>query len=286
LSDVVAAEAGYAGAQPALIEARRQVELMANVQQRLSAPHRRAPWPVPLILGMLAVAVLAATVAGRWHDSATVAPAVAGSQTAVAAGPSPTQIVIVYVSPPGAMPTPTPALGLNWLDLGNSGSATAAAGSGAWEAGAQRASGSPSSRGAIDTSARQNSWSVVADPVSPAVVYAGSPLGGVFRSNDSGQTWRQVGGMQVSSMVADQITGDIYTVGGDGVWRSSNKGEMWTSLGLEGAGVVTLMLAQRPAGAREPATLFAATATRGVFASYDGGRSWSLLEDQPAPDRR
>ena len=75
--------------------------------------------------------------------------------------------------------------------------------------------------------------------------------------------------MQVSSLVADMPRGDVYVAGGDGVWRSSNSGATWMSLGLAKAGVITLMVAPRPAGE--------GAATAMLFAVYGCPRRFRQL---------
>ena len=322
LSQVVAAEADHAGAQPALIEARRQIELsdlfdkacnhaarhqwrpamhsllrlqnqapdyagatelLAHVQGRLSPPTQGIrPLVVVTLAALLFSIVTMIAAAGVWRDSARSVAAALDSAAVAAAAPSPTQIVIVYVASPDTAATPTPTLSMQWLGTDGNGS-EAGIGSDSTE---RAAAVGITARGASDNLARQGAWTVVADPISRTLVYAGSDGGGLFRSSDGGQAWSRVADMHVASLVADAASGDIYAGGSDGVWRSSNRGVTWTSLGLEGTGVVALVVGPRTAGDTATPTLLAATSAQGVFASDDGGQTWSLLERQEQPDRQ
>lgn len=114
---------------------------------------------------------------------------------------------------------------------------------------------------------------VKVDPSKPSMVYAATAYG-VFKTEDSGETWKeQNAGFQkpfVSDVLLDRSTRNkLLAASEDGVYISTNGGKRWQLAGLKGKGVRTLQ--QHPS---EPNTFFAGTEDDGFFFSSDGGRSW------------
>lgn len=136
---------------------------------------------------------------------------------------------------------------------------------------------------------------VAADPFT---FYFGGIGGGVWKSTDAGTTWRNVSdryfeaGSVGAIAVSDSNPLVVYAGTGTacprtnvspgvGVYRSDDGGETWVHAGLRDAGQVG-RLRIHP---RDPDLVYAAVlghasspnATRGVFRSRDGGRSWQKV---------
>jgi uncharacterized repeat protein (TIGR02543 family) len=126
------------------------------------------------------------------------------------------------------------------------------------------------------------------NPQNPSTLYAGTDIGGVFLSVDSGATWIAVNTGLASTYVPalainplDPST--VYASNDSSVFRSSDSGATWTAAGptwtpadtADGtaAGVV-LCFAINP---RNPSTLYAGTDTGGVFRSTDSGATWTAV---------
>jgi photosystem II stability/assembly factor-like uncharacterized protein len=136
---------------------------------------------------------------------------------------------------------------------------------------------------------------VAGDPVHPLVFYFGSVNGGVWKTTNGGQTWRNItdGKTDISSVgsvaVAPSDVNVIYVGTGEaqlredltygtGVYRSTDGGETWTSLGLGD----TQQIADVVIDPKDPDRVYVAAmghafgpdAERGVFRTTDGGRTW------------
>jgi photosystem II stability/assembly factor-like uncharacterized protein len=109
------------------------------------------------------------------------------------------------------------------------------------------------------------------------IVYAGTETG-LYKTTDNGLTWIQnsiLANIIVSSILIDTSNniycGTGYYNYGDGVYYSSNGGEDWTHLGLDGMEV--LSLARDSEG-----NLFAGTNSDGLYFTSDMGQNWILYE--------
>ena len=128
------------------------------------------------------------------------------------------------------------------------------------------------------------------DPSDPAVLYAGTPAGGLWRSADSGATWNalydDLASLGVSGVAVDPTDPDvIYVATGDGdgndtyglgVLRSTDGGTTWNSTGLDWQLTqvrTTRRLLMHPT---DPQTLFCATSD-GLWRTADGGTSWTQV---------
>jgi len=126
------------------------------------------------------------------------------------------------------------------------------------------------------------------NPQNPSTLYAGTDIGGVFLSVDSGATWTAVNtglaSMYVPALAINpQNPSTVYASNDSSVFRSSDSGATWTAAGptwtpadtADGtaAGVV-LCLAINP---QNPSTLYAGTDTGGVFRSSDSGATWTAV---------
>ncbi len=139
---------------------------------------------------------------------------------------------------------------------------------------------------------------VAGDPAHPLVCYFGSVNGGVWKTTNGGQTWRNItdGKTDISSVgsvaVAPSDPNVLYVGTGEaqlredltygtGVYRSTDAGETWTSLGLGD----TQQIADVVIDPKDPDRVYVAAmghafgpnAERGVFRSTDGGRTWRKI---------
>jgi len=127
--------------------------------------------------------------------------------------------------------------------------------------------------------------------------YFGAVAGGVFRTDDAGQTWQPVfdgqENLSVGALAVAEADPNVIYVGtgeaclrgnitfGKGVFRSDDAGRSWRSLGLQD----TRQIAQVLVHPRNPDLVYVAAlghafgpnAQRGVFRSRDGGRSWEKV---------
>ena len=114
---------------------------------------------------------------------------------------------------------------------------------------------------------------VKVDPSNPSVVYAATAYG-VFKTEDSGETWKERNAGFLKPFVSDVLLDRskqhrILAATENGVYRSTDGAKRWQLSGLKGKGVRTLL--QHPS---EPKVFFAGTEDDGFFFSTDGGRTW------------
>jgi len=130
---------------------------------------------------------------------------------------------------------------------------------------------------------------LAADPRSDSVLYAGTPGGGIWKTQDAGVTWVPLfdsqPSLQVCSLAIDRLNPDVIFAGtGDdqnprqaqGVARSSDAGRTWTA---------AARFTDRPVCAlgidpTNSARVFAGSA-EGLFISSDGGFSWTKTLSTP-----
>lgn len=134
--------------------------------------------------------------------------------------------------------------------------------------------------------------------------YAGYPGGGLWKTTSAGTTWfpvfdavtatSSVGAVEVAPSNPDIVyvgTGDMITGGtldqGNGMYRSTDAGRTWTSIGLEATRhIQTISVDPRSADVLLVGALgdhITANDARGIFRSTDGGRTWVktlYLDDQ------
>ena len=152
------------------------------------------------------------------------------------------------------------------------------------------------------------------DPSNPDVVYAAlwearqgpwenaawsGTGGGIFKSTDSGKTWRQLAGGGLPSGTDGVVQADlaiapsdprrvyatIATPRGTGIWRSDDAGENWTRITTDtrpaariGGGDLPV-LAVHP---KNPDIVFSASIV--MWKSTDGGKTWMGLRGAPGGD--
>lgn len=133
----------------------------------------------------------------------------------------------------------------------------------------------------------------------PLVYYMGTTGGGVWKTEDAGQTWRNisdgyfktgsVGAVAVSESDANVIyvgMGEhaprgVMTSYGDGVYKSTDAGKTWKHLGLE----LTRHISYIRIHPTNPDVVYVAAQgalhgpnkERGIYKSVDGGKNWKLV---------
>jgi photosystem II stability/assembly factor-like uncharacterized protein len=119
----------------------------------------------------------------------------------------------------------------------------------------------------------------VIDPITPTTLYWGN--GGLYRSDDEGDTWSYLGGPQRPQRVAfphPTLSRTLYATDWDGgwsssgLWKSTDRGETWAAAtnGLTDTAVTGLVF--HPT---DPMTMYVGTVNGNIFGSTDGGASWS-----------
>ena len=125
----------------------------------------------------------------------------------------------------------------------------------------------------------------------------GTTGGGVFKTLDGGQSWAPVtdkyfggtiGGIAVAPSNPDMVYvgGGEYALRGnvshgEGVWKSTDAGKTWTSLGLKLTRQISRVLVH-PTNSdvvyiAAQGNVWAPTPERGVYRSRDGGKNWSKV---------
>ncbi len=131
----------------------------------------------------------------------------------------------------------------------------------------------------------------------PNEYYMGTTGGGVFKTLDAGQSWAPItdkyfggtiGGIAVSASNPDivYVGGGEYPIRGnvshgDGVWKSTDAGKTWTSLGLERTRQISRVLVH-PTNPdlvyiAAQGNVWAPTPERGIYRSKNGGRDWDKI---------
>jgi photosystem II stability/assembly factor-like uncharacterized protein len=131
----------------------------------------------------------------------------------------------------------------------------------------------------------------------PNEYYFGTTGGGVFKTTDGGITWASVTdkyfGGTIGAIGISESNPDIVYVGGgeypirgnvshgDGVWRTSDGGKTWVSLGLTDTRQISRVRVHPTnpdivyVGAQ--GHVFGPNAERGVYKTTDGGKSWRKI---------
>lgn len=135
-------------------------------------------------------------------------------------------------------------------------------------------------------------------PSAPGTFYMGATGGGVWKTTDFGQSWKNVsdGTFQTGSIGAiavslshpdtvyvgtgsDGIRSNVIT--GRGVYKTTDGGKTWTFIGLRDVGQIGAVLIHpgNPDLVYIAAIgcVFGATPQRGVYRSRDGGKRWELV---------
>ena len=141
------------------------------------------------------------------------------------------------------------------------------------------------------------SCAVVGVESKPKTFYFGSTGGGVWKTEDGGNTWKNVsdgyfGGSIGAVAISSSDPNVLYVGGGEktvrgnvsfgyGVWKSEDAGKTWVSCGLKNSRHVG-RIRVHPSNpdivyAAVMGDLFKPTQDRGVYKSIDGGKTWKKV---------
>lgn len=133
---------------------------------------------------------------------------------------------------------------------------------------------------------------VAVDPVNSSRIYIGSPAGGIWRSNDGGNTWQQpttdrLPSIGVSAIAIDFTNTDILYIGtGDGdasdtysngVLKSTDGGITWQATGLSWSLTQSRTISKLLIDPANHLVLYAAT-NNGIYKTTDGGATWNNVK--------
>ena len=131
----------------------------------------------------------------------------------------------------------------------------------------------------------------------PNEFWMGTTGGGVFKSLDAGQSWAPMTdkyfGGTIGAVAVSASSPDVVYVGGgeypmrgnvshgDGMWKTTDGGRTWTSLGL----AATRQISRVRVHPTNPdivyvaaqGNIWAPTPDRGIYRSRDGGRNWTKI---------
>ena len=118
--------------------------------------------------------------------------------------------------------------------------------------------------------------SLAFDTANPNVVYAAAWSVGVYRSLDGGDTWDRMNDLPVpfSRSAIASTAGSLFVATGNGVLRSTDGGVVWAATSIASPADVVAV------DPDDPRRVYAAADQ--VYASADGGASWSPLLAAPA----
>jgi len=150
-------------------------------------------------------------------------------------------------------------------------------------------------QGPANIGARINTIKV--HPINPNIIYIGYSEGGVWKTTNGGATWKPIFDNQTMLSIGDIEldpqnpnivyvgTGDPNISGypfiGNGLWKSTDGGATWKSLGLEKQRIISKVIVH-PTNSNiiYAATMgipFEANNDRGLYKSTDGGLSWQQV---------
>ena len=132
-------------------------------------------------------------------------------------------------------------------------------------------------------------------------LYVGAASGGVWRSLDSGTTFKPVFDKQptqsIGAIALDPSNPKVVWVGtgeswtrnsvsvGTGIYRSSDGGDSWTAMGLPESERISRIIVSPKDGntvyACVPGKLWSDSADRGLYKTTDGGQNWTLVLKGP-----
>jgi photosystem II stability/assembly factor-like uncharacterized protein len=127
--------------------------------------------------------------------------------------------------------------------------------------------------------------------------YMGATGGGVWKTNDAGNTWQNISdgffGGSVGTVAVSESDNNVIYVGmgektvrgnvssGDGIWKSENAGKTWKHLGLKNSRHIPRVRIH-PTNpdivfAGVMGDLYKPTQERGVYKSINGGKNWKKV---------
>lgn len=139
--------------------------------------------------------------------------------------------------------------------------------------------------------------SIVGIPGNPNVYYVGTGGGGIFKTTDGGASWKAIFDHEATASIGAlalapsnpsimwagtgeaNIRNDV--IDGDGVYLSTDAGHSWRQMGLADAGQISSVVVDpHDSNVVYVGVLghaWAPNATRGVFRTTDGGKTWKKI---------
>ncbi|PWB69436.1 MAG: hypothetical protein C3F07_19550 [Anaerolineales bacterium] len=122
---------------------------------------------------------------------------------------------------------------------------------------------------------------IVVHPTDPNKAWVATVGGGVFRTENLGQTWATVNSglssLKIMDLAGDPATPNILYAGSEdhGVFKSVNGGDSWNliSAGMDSNEPIHALVVDPV----HPQVIYAGSYRSGVFISDDGGATWNLL---------
>jgi photosystem II stability/assembly factor-like uncharacterized protein len=132
-------------------------------------------------------------------------------------------------------------------------------------------------------------------PNSEETIYVGAASGGIFKTNNNGESWENiftdVPVIAIGDIAVDPNNENILYAGtgeanassysflGNGIYKTENGGESWEHIGLENSGYIGRIIVDYDNSQRifvaACGNLFSANEERGIFRSDDGGLTWN-----------
>lgn len=134
---------------------------------------------------------------------------------------------------------------------------------------------------------------------SDSIIYAGSASGGIFKSADFGTSWFPIFDKQSSLSIGDieidpnndniiyagtgepNSGGGSITYDGNGIYKSTNAGNTWKSVGLSNVGTIgKISVAKTNSNTIYVAAvgnIFQKNSNKGLYKSINGGNSWTKI---------
>jgi photosystem II stability/assembly factor-like uncharacterized protein len=130
----------------------------------------------------------------------------------------------------------------------------------------------------VKSSRALNVTAILVDPFEADTVYA-STLAGLFKTTDAAKSWVRIGqsleDQMLFSMILDRTKkGVIYLGGREGIHRSEDGGNTWTTLNK---GLATLNVRSLAQSAIDPKLFYLGTNGSGLYRSHDAGESWESM---------
>ena len=151
--------------------------------------------------------------------------------------------------------------------------------------------------GSAAMSGRISAIAATNDVSGKTTLFVGAASGGIWKSTDSGTTYKPVFDDQpvqsIGSVTIDPNNANIIWAGsgeawtrnsvsiGDGIYKSSDGGDSWTNMGLPNSERIGKVVVSP----KDSATVYACvtgklwsdSADRGLYKTTDGGKSWALI---------